>query len=176
MKIFACIFILFVSSFCNLGYSGEVLLSSTPVLTYFSPNGGCTEAVVKSIDESTESVKVQAYSFTSRPIAEALVRAKKRGDKVIIILDKSQPTAKGSMMNYVISADVETYIDKAHAIAHNKIIIIDSRKVITGSFNFTKSAEEKNAENMLVIDSKELANQYLDNFVEHKNHSIKCTN
>ena len=62
-------------------------------------------------------------------------------------------------------------IDAAHAIAHNKVMVIDSGVVITGSFNFTKSAEERNAENLLVIRSPELAKIYSVNWAEHKKHS-----
>jgi phosphatidylserine/phosphatidylglycerophosphate/cardiolipin synthase-like enzyme len=70
-----------------------------------------------------------------------------------------------------VNAGISTFIDDKHAIAHNKIIIIDRETVITGSFNFTKAAEEKNAENLLVIKSKELAKVYMDNWYKHKEHS-----
>ena len=66
---------------------------------------------------------------------------------------------------------IPTYIDSAHAIAHNKIMVIDRETVITGSFNFTKGAEEKNAENLLIIRSKDLAKPYMDNWNQHKGHS-----
>lgn len=66
---------------------------------------------------------------------------------------------------------VKTYIDFAHSIAHNKVIIIDGETVITGSFNFTKAAEEHNAENLLILKNKDLAKQYVDNFSQHKRHS-----
>jgi phosphatidylserine/phosphatidylglycerophosphate/cardiolipin synthase-like enzyme len=66
---------------------------------------------------------------------------------------------------------IPTYIDSRHAIAHIKIMIIDKETVITGSFNFTKAAVEKNAENLLILQSKELAKPYIDNWNEHKNHS-----
>ena len=64
-----------------------------------------------------------------------------------------------------------TYIDSRHAIAHNKIMIIDKETVITGSFNFTKAAEEKNAENLLIMKNKELAKVYIENWEKHKGHS-----
>jgi len=64
-----------------------------------------------------------------------------------------------------------TKIDAQHAIAHNKVIIIDGETVITGSFNFTKAAEEKNAENLLVIRDKKLAELYIKNWQEHEKHS-----
>jgi phosphatidylserine/phosphatidylglycerophosphate/cardiolipin synthase-like enzyme len=67
--------------------------------------------------------------------------------------------------------DLPTYIDDKHAIAHNKIMIIDKATVITGSFNFTKAAEEKNAENVLIIKDKPLAKVYIENWEKHKGHS-----
>jgi phosphatidylserine/phosphatidylglycerophosphate/cardiolipin synthase-like enzyme len=65
---------------------------------------------------------------------------------------------------------IPTYIDAQHAIAHNKIIIIDKETVITGSFNFTAAAD-KNAENVIIIRSKDLAALYVDNYLKHKQHS-----
>jgi phosphatidylserine/phosphatidylglycerophosphate/cardiolipin synthase-like enzyme len=62
-------------------------------------------------------------------------------------------------------------IDAKHAIAHNKVMIIDGEAVITGSFNFTKAAEESNAENLLVIRDKKLAERYIKNWQEHERHS-----
>jgi phosphatidylserine/phosphatidylglycerophosphate/cardiolipin synthase-like enzyme len=111
---------------------------------------------------------VQAYSFTSAPIAKALLSAFKRGVKVEAILDKSQRTAKYSSATFLANVKIPTYIDDKHAIAHNKIMIIDGSTVITGSFNFTKAAEERNAENLLVIRSKDLARLYMDNWTKHR--------
>lgn len=165
--------ILLLLSPLALAPATEVNLTSAPAQVYFSPKGGCTEAVVNALDKAKESVYVQAYSFTSEPIADALVRAKSRCHKVVVILDKSQLTAKNTMLSLVADADIETYIDKKHAIAHNKVMVIDGSTVITGSFNFTNAAEYKNAENLLIIDSKELAKQYYDNFMNHKSHSVR---
>jgi len=128
-----------------------------PIQVYFSPKGGCTEAIVKELGNAKATVLVQAYSFTSAPIAKALVDAHKRGVKVEVILDKSQKGEKYSSADFVINAGIPTKIDTKHAIAHNKVMIIDSATVVTGSFNFTKNAEESNAENLLVIRSPDLA-------------------
>jgi phosphatidylserine/phosphatidylglycerophosphate/cardiolipin synthase-like enzyme len=138
---------------------------------FFSPQGGCTEAVVKALDHATNSVLVQAYSFTSAPIARALVDAHKRGVKVQVILDKSQRTEKYSSADFVAHAGIPTYIDAKHAIAHNKIMVIDGYEILTGSFNFTKAAEEKNAENLLVIQDAPLAAKYAENWRNHLMHS-----
>jgi phosphatidylserine/phosphatidylglycerophosphate/cardiolipin synthase-like enzyme len=91
------------------------------------------------------------YSFTSKPISKALLDAHKRGINVVAVLDKSQRTQKYSGATFLANAGIPVYIDSRHAIAHNKIMIIDWSTLITGSFNFTKAAEEKNAENLLVI-------------------------
>ena len=94
---------------------------------------------------------MQAYSFTSAPIAKALVDAHKRGVTVLAMLDKSNETEKYSADTFLVNAGIQTLIDDQHAIAHNKVMVIDRATVITGSFNFTKAAEEKNAKNLLVI-------------------------
>jgi len=138
---------------------------------YFSPHGGCTEAIVKELNKAKTTVLVQAYPFTSAPIAKALLNAHKRGVKVEVILDKSQRTDKYSSATFFYNAGIPVKIDAVHAIAHNKIMIIDGETVITGSFNFTKAAEEKNAENLLVIRDRKLAERYIKNWQEHDRHS-----
>jgi phosphatidylserine/phosphatidylglycerophosphate/cardiolipin synthase-like enzyme len=127
--------------------------------------------VVKALDHATNSVLVQAYSFTSAPIAKAIVDAHKRGVKVQVILDKSQRTAKYSSADFVAHAGIPTYIDAKHAISHNKIMVIDGYEILTGSFNFTKAAEENNAENLLVIQDAPLAAKYAENWRNHLSHS-----
>ena len=131
----------------------------------FSPNGGGTESIIKAIGEAKKSIRVQAYSFTSSPIAKALAGAKKRGVDVRVILDKSQETEKYSSAKFFANNSIPTKIDHDFQIAHSKIMIIDEINVVTGSFNFTKSAEQKNAENILVIrGNKELADLYVKNW------------
>lgn len=139
---------------------------------YFSPRGGCTEAVVRELNNAHQTVLVQAYSFTSAPIAAALVAASRRGVRVEAILDKSNKTGKYSEADFLLNARIPTYIDDKHAIAHNKVMIIDGETVITGSFNFTKAAEESNAENLLILRSPKLASQYSTSLLEHREHSL----
>ena len=145
--------------------------SLPPVEVYFSPKGGCTEAVVRELNAAKSTVLVQAYSFTSAHIAKALVDAHKRGVKVEVILDKGQRTEKYSSATFMVNMGIPTKIDAQHAIAHNKVMVIDSQTVITGSFNFTSAAENSNAENLLVIRSPELAAKYTANWQAHAQHS-----
>ena len=110
------------------------------------------------LDRAKTTVRVQAYSFTSESIASALKRAHNRGVDVQVILDKSQPYTSATFLTH---AKIPVSIESKHAIAHNKVMIIDGNTVITGSFNFTKAAEEKNAENLLIIESAKLTQRYM---------------
>jgi phosphatidylserine/phosphatidylglycerophosphate/cardiolipin synthase-like enzyme len=142
------------------------------IACYFSPKGGCTEAVVTELGEARQTVLVQAYSFTSTSIAKALVEAHKRGVKITVILDKSNRKDNYSAADFIAHADIPCFIDAQHAIAHNKVMLIDGRTIITGSFNFTKAAETSNAENLLVIhDHPKLFASYEANFKKHLAHS-----
>ena len=146
--------------------------STGTVDIYFSPNGGATDAITSEIGKARNEILVQAYSFTSTPIAKALLDAGKRGVRVVAVLDKSQRTQKYSGATFLAHAGIPVYIDGKHAIAHNKIIIIDRQTLITGSFNFSKAAEEKNAENLLTLKGNApLVDRYVKNFEEHKTHS-----
>jgi phosphatidylserine/phosphatidylglycerophosphate/cardiolipin synthase-like enzyme len=138
---------------------------------YFSPHGGCTDAIIRELDNAQSTILVQTYSITSAPIAKALLNAHKRGIKVEVILDKSQRTQKYSSATFLSNQGIPTKIDAQHAIAHNKVMVIDDETVITGSFNFTKAADENNAENLLVIRDKKLAERYIKNWQEHERHS-----
>lgn len=141
------------------------------IQVYFSPGGGCTDALVERLNAAGRNIYVQAYSFTSAPIEKALVAAKKRGVNVEVILDKSQKTAQFTEADELIESGVPTWYDCAHAIAHNKVMIIDDTFVVGGSFNYTNSAESHNAENLTIIMSKSLAAAYKENWIFHQEHS-----
>ncbi|MEN6317917.1 MAG: phospholipase D family protein [Syntrophaceae bacterium] len=162
---------LIFSVFSIHSYAADLTLNNTPTQAYFSPHGGCTEAITREIGNAKTEVLIQAYSFTSAPIAKALLNAHKRGVKVEVLLDKSQRTKKYNSATFLSNSGTPTFIDNMHANAHNKIMIIDRETVITGSFNFTKAAEEKNAENLLIIKNPDLAMIYVNNWYKHKGHA-----
>ncbi len=142
----------------------------------FSPPGGATAAIVRALGEARQRVWVQAYSFTSAPIAKAVLQAARRGLDVQVVLDKSQRTQKYSVADFFANQGVPVFIDDQHAIAHNKVMVIDSGTLITGSFNFSKAAEQANAENLLIFrGNPELQKLYADNFRFHLSHSTRYT-
>ncbi len=145
--------------------------SQTHIRVYFTPGDSAEAAIVDQLLGAKDSILVQAYSFTNPAIASALVGARERGVKVVMLLDKSHRTQKYSAADFTTHGGVETLIDDRHAIAHNKIMIIDGQVVITGSYNFTKAAEKSNAENLVIIESPEVAAKYLQNWQKHHRHS-----
>jgi phosphatidylserine/phosphatidylglycerophosphate/cardiolipin synthase-like enzyme len=86
---------------------------------YFSPRGGATEAIIRELNKAKNTILVQAYSFSSAPIAKALLNAHKRGVKIEVILDKSQKTQKYSSATFLYNQGIPVKIDAHHAIAHN---------------------------------------------------------
>jgi phosphatidylserine/phosphatidylglycerophosphate/cardiolipin synthase-like enzyme len=159
-------------SFISSQAQADQFKSAGTVDVYFSPNGGATNAVVTELNRARTEILVQAYSFTSAPIAKALTDAGKKGVHIEVVLDRSQKSEKYSSADFVSHAVIPVFIDSKHAIAHNKIMIIDRNTLITGSFNFTKAAEEKNAENLLNLKgNKPLVDRYIQNFELHKEHS-----
>jgi phosphatidylserine/phosphatidylglycerophosphate/cardiolipin synthase-like enzyme len=124
---------------------------------------------VREVGRAKDRVRVQAYSFTSAPVAKALVNAKRRSVDVIVILDSSQQSDRYSSATLTEACRC-TYAE--HAIAHNKVILIDVDTVITGSFNFSKAAEERNAENLLILSGRpDVAGEYQENFEKHLGYS-----
>jgi phosphatidylserine/phosphatidylglycerophosphate/cardiolipin synthase-like enzyme len=147
------------------------LMREPTIAAHFSPKGGCTEAIVAEVNAARSEILVMAYSFSCPDIANSLIAALGRGVKVIVLLDRSNEAETYSELGDLERHGMEVWIDACHAIAHNKIIVIDKRIIITGSFNFTRQAEHSNAENLLILKyHHELASRYRDNFHAHKEH------
>lgn len=137
----------------------------------FTPQEKCLPVILKEISASKKRVWLQGYTFTSVPIEKALIQARDKGVDVQVILDKSQATQKHSRATSLRENRIPVYIDGIQAIAHSKIIIADDT-IITGSYNWTNSAEKRNCENLLIIkDEKETMNKYEKNFLSRKRKS-----
>jgi len=140
---------------------------------YFTPPANAAVAIVKAIDASEREVLVQAYGFTDNAIAQALVRAHERGVKVRVLLDQKSQSSNRYVIGVLTDAQIDLRQDGKHAIAHNKVMVIDQTIVITGSFNFTNSAASRNAENFLVLKSEDLAEQYRLQWQNHWAHGVE---
>jgi len=152
--------------------------SATPAATednlsvYFSPNGGCTDAIVREIGKASDCIYVLAAQFTYSPIAKALVAAHARGVDVRVVIDQGKNDVEKSEADRLVAGHVPTFSDGQHHTAHNKVILIDHRLIFTGSFNMTRESESENAENLLLIEGRpKLVAAYEANFKEHLSHS-----
>lgn len=155
------------------GITGEHTYQATGTVDVaFSPNGGITAMIINEISLAKTSIEVQAYWLSNIDIGNALVAAHQRGVLVRINLDKSQETASVSLYKNLKDAGIPVKVDRQLAIAHNKIMIIDNKNIITGSFNFTRAAETSNGENCLVLhDNEALANLYKEYWLWRWNNS-----
>jgi phosphatidylserine/phosphatidylglycerophosphate/cardiolipin synthase-like enzyme len=132
----------------------------------FTPNQSCFPKILQCINHAQKSILLLGYSFTSKPLTDALIKAKNRGVNVRIVLDHSQKSQKASKepIESLIKNQIEIRFDHSVKIAHNKVIIIDNNQTITGSYNWSHSAEFNNAENLIFIKSQDVTKKYTDYF------------
>ncbi|WP_322075480.1 phospholipase D family nuclease [Burkholderia cenocepacia] len=127
----------------------------------FSPNGNALDVVVKGINSARASILVAAYTFTSKPIAVALVEASRRGVKVAVVADRAQNSKSYSAVRFLANQGVPVRLNGNYQDAHDKFMVIDGQHVETGSFNYSAAAARKNAENVVLLwNVRPIADQY----------------
>lgn len=159
-------------------FEADHAVPATGIIEYaFTPGGDAAGLVISTIKRARDAIYVQAFSFTHKGIAQALVDAAARGVALQVIADQGQIDSGGDkVLPFLAAGNVEVSVDGEHGAAHNKVIIVDPESmqgaVITGSFNFTFAAQYRNAENVLVLrGNRELARAYLDNWRRHRGHA-----
>jgi len=145
----------------------------------FTPWDDAEGAIVRALGAARKTIHVQAYLLTSRSIAKALLEAHARGVAVEILADREM-VAKGenSQVPKLAGEGIPVWLETRYATAHNKVIVIDApgeqAVVVTGSYNFTWSAQARNAENLLILrGNPALARRYLDNWRRHRDEAEK---
>jgi len=140
----------------------------------FTPWDDAEGALIRAIDGARRDIHVQAYLFTSRNLARALRAARQRGVAVRLLADREMVVNGGnSRVPELQAAGVDVRLETRYAAAHNKVLLIDAEGndpvVITGSYNFTFSAQARNAENVLILrGNPALARSYLANWRRHR--------
>ncbi len=144
--------------------SGESLPS--PVAIYFSPEGGIKEQLLQSIKEAKDSIDIAAFQFTSGDLAEALLLAKNRGVRVRLLLDHQESQRPNSLAPFFREQglEVKSIQGRLGGQMHYTFIIFDSKKVFTGSYSLTESAEKFNHENALFLEGPLLVARYKAHF------------
>ena len=142
--------------------------SSDPdsVQAFFCPDEQCAQQLIGKIDSANRTIDMAIYSFTLPEIELALVRAQERGIKIRVIMDASQAGGEYSVDEPLIRAGipVKIFSPPGRGIMHDKITIIDSQLVATGSFNYTQNADQYNNENLVFLHDEPLARQYETEF------------
>lgn len=140
-----------------------VNVSGIQIQTFFSPGGNAMTAVHEELKRATKSIRFMAFSMTDKEILRIMLEKKAAGVKVEGVFDTCL-IPQYSIYWDLKKAGVLTLGDGNQALMHHKVMVIDDTTVITGSYNFSKSAQNKNQENMLVIKSPLIAKQYVDEY------------
>jgi phosphatidylserine/phosphatidylglycerophosphate/cardiolipin synthase-like enzyme len=142
---------------------------------YFSPNGGAQQAIIKRIQAAKRSIRITAFSFTDDPMAELLIAKKNQGVQVQAVFETRNNTGLGAEYSKLKDAGIDILQDGNCYTLHSKLMMIDDRTVITGSYNFTDAANKTNDENLLIIDDPVLARSYIDEFNRIYNQASRPT-
>ncbi len=130
----------------------RVAIGGTTVETYFAPDDGVARRLIELIAGARMEVAVLAFTFTSDPLAEALLEAAGRGVSVRAVFERDQAEAAGSDVRRLQQAGLDVRLDNSQGTLHHKLLLIDGRIIATGSYNFTRSAEQANDENLVILD------------------------
>lgn len=130
----------------------------------FSRTMNCASIIISLIDSAQQSVLVAVYSFTSDSLASALIRAHQRGVEVRAVIEMEQANVRGSEYERLRSAGVAVRLDGNSDLMHHKFMVVDGRVVVTGSYNWSAAAEDRNDENIVVIYGEEIAALYSREF------------
>ncbi|MBU4314576.1 MAG: DUF1669 domain-containing protein [Actinobacteria bacterium] len=132
---------------------------------YFSLSDNPQKAIIKNINQSQAFINIAMYVFTDKEIAIPLIDAQKRGVKVRVYLDRSQIESSYSVSRFLVQKEIKVRISSNNYIMHNKFAIIDNRILLTGYYNWTFSANNRNDENLMVIDDPEIIEIFQNQFV-----------
>jgi len=151
---------LFPLILCLLLLSPIHALAQCGTESAFSPHGGSLALVLKSVQNAKQTIRIAAYSFTSKPISQALIDAHRRGVDVKVIADAK---SNKHYTTFLAHQGIPVRVNDHYAVMHNTFMVIDGRHVQTGSFSYTGAAADKNAENVLVVrDCHDLASHYVE--------------
>lgn len=142
----------------------HVQVGAASVEVYFSPEDGVAQHVLARLHQAQHSIRFMTFSFTSDPIADAMLQKRAAGLHVQGVFESQNANGTGSEFKRLRRGNITVLTDGNCYIMHHKVIIIDDRTVITGSYNFTSSAERYNDENLVIIDDPEVAQQYTEEF------------
>ncbi len=141
-----------------------LVYNSSEVDIYFSPADHFKDKLISLINSSTSKIYFMIYAFTDQDVADALIDAKNRGVEIKGVFDEDFNYSQYSKYDYLKTAGVDVKLDGGSFLLHDKVMIFDNKRVVTGSYNFTISANSENAENSLVINNEKIYKLYEEEF------------
>ncbi|MCP4643035.1 MAG: DUF1669 domain-containing protein [bacterium] len=142
----------------------ELRVGSVTIECYFAPEDKAEREIVEEIEDAGQSIDFMAFSFTSEPIAEAMAERMEEDVRVRGLFEKRGAGSSYSRDDYLRDRGAEVHMDSNKYTMHHKVIVLDRETVVTGSYNFSKSAEKKNDENVLIIHDPEIAERFTQEF------------
>jgi phosphatidylserine/phosphatidylglycerophosphate/cardiolipin synthase-like enzyme len=137
------------------------VIDSCSLGVYFSPEDHVQQQILDMIGIAQSSIEFLGYSFTSDPIADALIEKSGQGVKVRGIMDAVSAASNiGTEYDTFRQAGLDVRLASTIGVMHHKVFIIDGQLVMLGSYNFTRSAEEDNDENLLILHNPDIAREF----------------
>lgn len=140
---------------------GEVVPKSR---AYFSPGNSCEDAIIQQIKAAVDSVKICVFTISENDISNEIIRCFNSGKHLKVITDNDKLNDLGSDVRAIASAGVPVKIDQSKSHMHHKFCIVDNKTLLTGSYNWTRSAAHYNQENLLITQEQEMVQAYLKEF------------
>lgn len=153
----------------------EVKVEDAKIKVFFSPKGKTRDAVLEELKKAKKSIKFMTFSLTDKDMYQVILEKSQKGVEVEGIFDGCM-LSKYSLFQSMITNKIPVFIDGNQALLHNKVFVIDNHIIITGSYNFSKNAEQSNNENTLIIDSYRLAQYYNEEYGKLKSSSLNNKN
>lgn len=159
-------------------WAGAPLAAQGTIEVLFTPWDDAEGALLRTIGQARSSIHIQSYTFSSRNIAWALGEAKKRGVRIEMLADREQVNRnQHSLVHSLHDSGISIWFEVRYAAAHNKVMLIDAESrdpvLVTGSYNFTFSAQARNSENLLIVrDNPPLVRAYFDNWQRHRQDAV----
>jgi phosphatidylserine/phosphatidylglycerophosphate/cardiolipin synthase-like enzyme len=144
--------------------SPRVAVDGVDVEVYFSPDDGVARRLERLVGEAEESIDVMAFAFTADGLAEAMLERRQAGVRLRGVVERDQADSAGAEFLHLLEAGVDIRLDNSYGNLHHKVILIDGDTVVTGSYNFTRSAETANDEALLILRSPWLAAAFGEEF------------
>ncbi|MGI9462256.1 MAG: phospholipase D-like domain-containing protein [Alphaproteobacteria bacterium] len=146
------------------------------VKPFFTPSKNCEDNLVAFLQSAEKTIDIAIYAITNKKITDAIKTINRKKIRLRILADKLQASHKSSRVMELYDSKIRIRVHSVYRIQHNKYVVIDGKKVMTGSFNFTESASKRNAENCVFISQNPVAvGQYQKNFEKLWSQNLKRT-